>query len=147
MRTTLVFSIILIVSASLITGTNYILNPPPDTTPVVIFSEDLNESSATVLTRKIIHITVREPQNQIQLNHLFLEDSYAFFTLSNSTMVIIYYVGNISGIDAGTYTSDWIDVNQGNYTLVYRYGGYLICNITILGRYYPDWMQRTGRER
>ncbi|MHA1905700.1 MAG: hypothetical protein ACW98Y_00225 [Candidatus Thorarchaeota archaeon] len=147
MRTTLVFSLVLIITAGLITGAHYILNPPPDTTPVVIFSENLNEVSGSILEEKKFYFTVKEPQSQIQLNHQFLEDTFGYVTLSNSTMIIIYYFGNFSVITAGTYTSDWIEVNPGNCTLVYTFGGYLVCNITILGRYYPDWMQRSGGER
>ena len=135
MKSTLVFSLGLIITACLITGTQYIL-----TTPVVIFSDNLNEFSESILEERIISFTVREPQNQIQLNHQFLEDTFGYVTLSNSSMIIIYHFGNFSVIAEGKYTSDWIDVNPGNQTLVYTFGGYLACNITILGRYYPDWM-------
>jgi len=140
MKSTLVFSLVLIILTGLINGSYHILNPTPDITPIVLFSENLNVVSRSILEERIFYFTVGGPYNQIQLNHDFLQDTFGYVTLSNSSMIIIYYFGNFSVIAAGTYTSDWIDVNPGNQTLVYTYGGNLICNITILGRYYPDWM-------
>lgn len=122
----------LILSAVLITGGNYILNP----TPVVIFSEEVElHSPPSVVGYETFTFAVDYPMDQIQVIVNISVYTESFTSIYNSTDEI--YV--LYGVTFGTYASEWIDVDPGNYTLEIGYtsfAGY----ITILGRHYPDWM-------
>jgi beta-glucanase (GH16 family) len=126
----------LILSAVFITGGNYILNPPADTTPVVIFSEEVElHSLPSVVGYETFTFTVEYTMNQIRVIVNISEYTENITSIYNSTDEV--YV--LYGVLFGTYASEWIDVDPGNYTLEIAYTGFT-GNITILGRYDPDWM-------
>jgi hypothetical protein len=141
MKPVLVFSITLIVIAGSITGINYILSPPQDSIPVVILFEDIRMfDSATQFFEGSFSVRIDVPLNQILLNLTLHETASVLFSLNNDSLYTFYSLGNVTGLNAGSYTSGWISVDPGNYTLVYAFSGDLICQIVILGRNYQDWM-------
>ncbi|MHA1905699.1 MAG: hypothetical protein ACW98Y_00220 [Candidatus Thorarchaeota archaeon] len=140
MRSTLVFSLVLIISAGLITGTNYILTLPSDTPvdysdPQVILSEYVNYLGGGIVHNTgSIDLEVDVPFSQIQFILIVLNGSISPLSLISSTSGVVHEFGNES-FDTGNYSSEWLEIFPGNYTIQYAFDLQLKCYLELLARY------------
>ncbi len=131
-KTTIVFSLIVIISAVLSTSVYYL-----NSTPIIILSEELDVSClAYTINAETFNITVPPSMNQV---HLSLEVTecvcFSYFGLYDCTDCELCRISNEESFSNGTYTSEWIDVLSGNYTVEIWWGGSLAGHFTVSARW------------
>ncbi|MHA2423923.1 MAG: hypothetical protein ACXAEF_03995 [Candidatus Thorarchaeota archaeon] len=121
-RKTIVFAVMVVIIVVGVSGVSYYLTHTY-TNPVTILSEELDlEFGGLTENMLLFPIVIDNPSTQIRITLEITSGSIGNCGLWNeSTESYIYEMRNDSSIGIGVYTSDWMTLSPGNYSVVVEY--------------------------
>lgn len=135
-KQTIVFAVIIIIIVVGISGTGYYLTHTY-TNPVTILSEELDLPFAYLLVYEQRYpIVIDSSSTQIQITLEITSGSLIdCYLRDESSDEGIYGMTNGSELGIGLYTSDWINLSPGNYSVAVEWGLPVQGNLTVLSRH------------